>query len=586
MIRKTCVLFLALVLGAALAGAEGSENFLAELDALTEGDTISYETRTMTCYIGNLDSYVDVTLCFFSGEEQIPFIEAEEMADLYVTLCRAFGEESAGLYVSGEDGIARFTRENGYEMSANYLTGEVSFIDYDAFLQEPGGHALLDTVGETGFDSEGLPALFERVNAQSYDRYGSAVTLNLSGYHIPTVAMDAGWYMPLQTFGDILVSRKFGMGFLYNGTDLFLANGRQIRNGNELTPLGSLYYKAEPRKRSAAAAQFNYAELCFALDLHYGLKESHDIRDFDTVFDDVGFRELLLDPDPVVSDCALYNFIELYLDDLHSTFRCFSWAGGAEPDLEDQELYDGLMSNISARNMELYEAARSARYPDGCPVYEEVGNTAYVTFDSFEINNYDYYGETEHDPDADTIEMVIYAHRQITREGSPIKNVVLDLSNNDGGTVDAAAYLLCWFLGESSISMKDMYTRAVSTATYHADVNLDRVFDERDTVTDKNLFCLISPNSFSCGNLLPAAFKADQSVTLVGRTSGGGSCVVQQLTTAGGAAFQVSGMQRLSIMKNGSFYDIDAGMDPDVYLRRIDTFYDREALTELLCGLR
>lgn len=202
MIRKTCVLFLALVLGAALAGAEGSENFLAELDALTEGDTISYETRTMTCYIGNLDSYVDVTLCFFSGEEQIPFIEAEEMADLYVTLCRAFGEENAGLYVSGEDGIARFTRENGYEMSANYLTGEVSFIDYDAFLQEPGGHALLDTVGETGFDSEGLPALFERVNAQSYDRYGSAVTLNLSGYHIPTVAMDAGWYMPLQTFGD------------------------------------------------------------------------------------------------------------------------------------------------------------------------------------------------------------------------------------------------------------------------------------------------------------------------------------------------------------------------------------------------
>ena len=37
MIRKICVLFLALVLSAALAGAEGSEDFLAELDALTEG---------------------------------------------------------------------------------------------------------------------------------------------------------------------------------------------------------------------------------------------------------------------------------------------------------------------------------------------------------------------------------------------------------------------------------------------------------------------------------------------------------------------------------------------------------------------
>ena len=479
-------------------GAEGSEDFLAELDALTEGDTIRYETRTMTCYIGNLDSYVDVTLCFFSGEEQIPFIEAEEMADLYVTLCRAFGEESAGLYVPGEDGIARFTRENGYEMSVNYLTGEVSFIDYDAFLQELGGHALLDTVGETGFDSEGLPALFERVNAQPYDRYGSAVTLNLSGYHIPTVAMDAGWYMPLQTFGDW--NRGSGA----------------------------------PRLRSSTTRSCASRSIC-----------------------------------TTASRRATTSGI--------STPSSTMWASGS---------CCWIRIPSSARNMELYEAARSARYPDGCPVYEEVGNTAYVTFDSFEINNYDYYGETEHDPDADTIEMVIYAHRQITREGSPIENVVLDLSNNGGGTVDAAAYLLCWFLGESSISMKDMYTRAVSTATYHADVNLDRVFDERDTVTDKNLFCLISPNSFSCGNLLPAAFKADQSETLVGRTSGGGSCVVQQLTTAGGAAFQGSGMQRLSIMKNGSFYDIDAGMDPDVYLRRIDTFYDCEALTELLCSLR
>ena len=72
------------------------------------------------------------------------------------------------------------------------------------------------------------------------------------------------------------------------------------RDGRRLVHAAADLRRLEPRKRSAAAAQFNYAELCFALDLHYGLKESHDIRDFDTVFDDVGFRELLLDPDPVV----------------------------------------------------------------------------------------------------------------------------------------------------------------------------------------------------------------------------------------------------------------------------------------------
>lgn len=39
--------------------------------------------------------------------------------------------------------------------------------------------------------------------------------------------------------------------------------------------------------------------------------------------------------------------------------------------------------------------------------------------------------------------------------------------------------------------------------TYYADVNGDRVFDERDSIASLNRYCLISPVSFSCGNLCP-----------------------------------------------------------------------------------
>ena len=42
----------------------------------------------------------------------------------------------------------------------------------------------------------------------------------------------------------------------------------------------------------------------------------------------------------------------------------------------------------------------------------------------------------------DTIASVIKAHRQITRENSPIRNVVLDLSLNGGGDAPAAVFLL------------------------------------------------------------------------------------------------------------------------------------------------
>ena len=52
----------------------------------------------------------------------------------------------------------------------------------------------------------------------------------------------------------------------------------------------------------------------------------------------------------------------------------------------------------------------------------------------------DYYAlnESGEEMPVDTISIIINAHRQITRENSPIKNVVVDLSCNGGGQAAAA----------------------------------------------------------------------------------------------------------------------------------------------------
>ena len=64
---------------------------------------------------------------------------------------------------------------------------------------------------------------------------------------------------------------------------------------------------------------------------------------------------------------------------------------------------------------------------------------------------------------------------------------------------------------------------------------------------DYDLYCLISPESFSAGNLLPWVFKTSDQVTLMGSASGGGSCEVLPLTTAWAHAsmFPASGACRL-----------------------------------------
>ena len=96
---------------------------------------------------------------------------------------------------------------------------------------------------------------------------------------------------------------------------------------------------------------------------------------------------------------------------------------------------------------------------------------------------------------------------------------------------------------------------------------------------------MTTANSFSCGNLVPSALSNSHQVTILGQTSGGGACVVQPLSTADGCPFQISGASRLAYTKNGSFYDIDQGVEPDFVLASPDLFYDRQHLTEYINGL-
>jgi hypothetical protein len=415
------------------------------------------------------------------------------------------------------------------------------------------------------------------VDTDSYTRFGDELTFRLGDYGIDLVYQDGLYLVPLQTMSDILVPGTNWGNLFFNGQSVIITT-----NVNECA---DLYYAAPTGVRSEELTAFGYNELCMMLDYFYGFKDTHRIESFDKLLHDVTFEEILKDPDPEQADLAIYRLITDFLDDNHSKFLAFSYLTGPI----EYKAY-GKAGNKIFDHLDTYQNARAAFYPDGIPGYEEIGNTAYITFDHFACyaqSGEEYYGvENPLDfGDDDTIGLIIKAHAMINREDSPIENVVLDLSANIGGMDDAAVFVISWFLGEANISMVDNMTGAMCSSTYRADVNRDGVFDEKDTVADKNLFCLTSPVCFSCGNLVPAALKSSQKVTLLGRTSGGGSCVVQPASTAYGSVFQFSAAQRMSFLKNGSFYDIDQGVEPDYYITNIDNYYNRQALTDYINSL-
>ena len=67
--------------------------------------------------------------------------------------------------------------------------------------------------------------------------------------------------------------------------------------------------------------------------------------------------------------------------------------------------------------------------------------------------------------------------------------------------------------------------------------------------------------------------------------TGGGSCIVGFNTTAWGTSYRYSSFNRISFVKNGSYYDVDKGVDPDFIIMDYDHFFDREALTEFIHNL-
>lgn len=545
-----------------------------------------YEIKT---YLGDLEAYYQLPMCFVDGVYDLPWLDLEDFCDFMNAFEQQFFSDVDFKLAYEADGEQVWlARETGYFMNVDFEKNTIFFNDFDAFIHDSSNNALVDLVSGTGYDAEGRGELFRHLPTGSYDRYGDSLLLELEDYGIQLIHQGDYYLVPAQTLSDFILGVATGLNLFYNGEEGFCANyecfGMVDSTSYPLTELGERYYSGQTGERSEALATYGYNELCLALDKLYGLKELHDVKSFDRLFTQLAYKNDLLSPDPYTADSKLYDFIDLQLDDIHSTFNGYSRLTG----MKATDGTYGIQSMNLNGNFAYYNEMRAKHYSEGPVGYEEFGNTAYITFDAF--NNaaaaiYYQRAESGEDLPQDTIGLIINAHRQINRENSPIENVVIDLSCNGGGSLNAAAFVMAWALGEAQVSLKDTLTGAMSTAVYRVDANLDREFDADDNLGDKKVYCLISPCSFSCGNFVPAVFKSSGRVTLLGRTSGGGSCFVQNMSTAWGTYFTISGPQRMSLMKNGAYYDIDQGVEPDFIINNADNFYDREALTAYINGL-
>jgi hypothetical protein len=435
---------------------------------------------------------------------------------------------------------------------------------------------MADMLAKPYLNSDGESFYFKRVAAKNIS--GLPLYIDLAAREIPLDIYEGKKCMPLQTFNDIFFTNH-AINILFNSEAVFVVPDGQIP-----ADLVDEYYSIERTERSEALADFTAKELCLLLELYYGLKDEHGVLvGFDVYLEHAGLLDDLSSTDPDKAVAALASLMFGYLADKHSSVTKPSpYTGKQAVDLTNVKI-DTSIRRYLAQQAE-FAQIRAEIMTDGVKGYYEDGNTAYITFDSFTIDSsrFEDYENGVIPEVNDTMGLIIYAHSQITREGSPIENVVLDLSCNGGGTFDSAAYVVAWMLGYCEFHITNPITNGFSTCTYMVDVNLDHEFDERDTISDKNLYCIISPLSFSCGNLVPALLKESGMVTLIGDTSGGGACSVQIASTADGSIFNISSPKKISVVSNGSYYTVDRGIEPHAYIRKPENYFKRDELTDYI----
>ena len=64
------------------------------------------------------------------------------------------------------------------------------------------------------------------------------------------------------------------------------------------------------------------------------------------------------------------------------------------------------------------------------------------------------------------------------------------------------------------------------------------------------------------------------------------STIIPEMVGASGTLFTISGNRQISVVKNGSFYNVDEGVEPHYILSKPESIYDRQGLVRYMQELK
>ena len=574
--------FLPLLLASLVAMVSCSPKYYASRNRVADEmpDGGSYTERVVPV-VTQIAPDGQVTLRFYDSMPNVAYISAADFQSIVLP---------GSTMTVTHTGAGQYTLTNADATATVNINDDVFVTDgFEAFTNQMG---LLQP-GMANVYYDGMP--FVRYKKVSYFPLKATTTLDMGAYGIDLHADGKGAvYFPFATLADMY-------------TDLYYHhagfNGEKVVANLSLNEVGLEKIDPDYNKplvarttRPADLTDFNYKELCFAMDHFYGYpgrikyNDALKAKGLDKALEEdiesgPAIKKLLLSEKFSDYMLGMVGLTGVYFDG-HTAMDISSALGKItdHPELY-KEYQAGLMANqgvmamVMSAVMEMramvadgqaVEALRPKVYGEGV-TYVKKGDTAVCVFDSFNERNEkawkDYYAGTGPMPtveNAPNDDMVIFLDALKKAAADPeVKNFVIDITANGGGSADIVLAMTSLILDKSYISQDNSLTGQRSIVEYEVDRNFNGVFDaaDQDVHYDLNFAVLTSPMSFSCGNLFPSILK-DNGVPVLGATSGGGACAIQAMCTADGFCFQISSFRARLNSLDGD--NIDSGVTPDI----------------------
>ena len=545
----------------------------------------------------------------FKENSDIPYISLDEGTQFMDSLRKINLDDTTKYkYTSVKDGDNYIiSNETGAKCTINATSQTLTYDDYDKFSNyTPEGQSPLSIVSI----KKNTKAI--KSTSQKYTK-GNSLTVDLKPYSkLDIYKANDKFYIPLSVYNTLLCDTSENVSLTYNNKNLYMVIGDSLSTDMlgipTTTALGDEIRKdVKMLSTTDEMALYNYESVCLDFDYQYGLKDDL-FTSFDAWLTQKNYKNDILSTNIKTSDATLLTALT-YLNDNHTALTEFSYHYEFGDNQIDKSKTNQLKDSLSTEYDNLEKERKELGIENGI---EYKDDTVFVTFDKFtNIDNDLVYGMNTTDIDIkdditglddiigldfensmsdklaqkDTTLLFNKLYKDLTSDTykNTVKNIVIDLTTNEGGAADSLMYSLSTLIGNVNVILTNPKTLSRNEQSYKADINLDGKIDDNDKSLSElgfNIYILGSKHTFSSANAFSVIAKENNNkVVLLGEKTGGGPCAVRTTITPLGSSISSSGLSTISKLSNGKYVNINDGATPDVSLTK-DKYLDRQYIKE------